>query len=160
MYYIVKNTEGKQGHWGGYSTKAKATTAAKNFNFDTVIVQSDKDPKRLLFEKVNNVWIDTERELSPKEIKALQNWEGLEDALELTELADSPSETFFIRALSTTNANAYSLLMNCFGTNKWDKRLHPALQMVKDSLPVQLTASELTQLNTILSDNGFNITIV
>lgn len=130
-----------------------------NYTFETVVVPSDKNPELVQFEKVNNVWVDTERALTPEEIKAQQDWEGLEDDLELIELEDSPNQTFFFRAITTQNQNAYALLLNCFGANKWDARLGPALQMVKEALPVALSANELAQLNTILSNRGFQITI-
>lgn len=58
-YYIVKNTEGVQGHWGAFDTQAEAET--QTFTFDTVIVSSEISPNRALFEKVGENWVVTER---------------------------------------------------------------------------------------------------
>lgn len=101
----------------------------------------------------------TPEQIERRYIQSL-DWNGLEDDLETVELVDTPSDTFFYRAITTTNQNAYALLLNCFGANRWDKRLGPALQLVKDSLPTPLTDNELIQLNTILANNNFNIVII
>lgn len=105
----------------------------------------------------------TAEEIERKFVNSL-DWKGLEDDLEKIELVDSAPEKFFERAItagaSSMGSTAYGLLLNCFGANQWHKRLGAALQMVKDNLPTPLTANELSQLNTILADNNFNITIV
>lgn len=167
-YFIIKkddkNIDDFVGHWGFSETLEGAQN--KSFKFETEIIESEIAPEKATFKYNNNseTWEVTERVLSATELKALQNWEGLEDDLELTILEDSlTDETFFQRAFSATNtpqgAGAYALLMNCFGANKWDNRLGPALQLVKNLLPVPLTENEVTQLNTILSNRGFQITI-
>lgn len=164
MHYIVKDTVGKEGHWGGFPTLQDAEAQAERLNFKTVIVQSDLDPELLIFERQpDGKVLAWERALTREEIKAKQDWKGLEDDLEFVELIDSFPETFFERALSviatSQGAGMYALLMNCFGANQWDKRLKPALQAVKDMLPTPLTNAELEQLNDILATRGFSIVI-
>lgn len=67
-YYIVKNTEGVQGHWGAFDTQEEAE--AQSFTFDTVIIQSDKTPERILFEKQSNgTWLDIEREKTSQDFE-------------------------------------------------------------------------------------------
>jgi len=178
MYHIVQNTTGKQHailSFSNYEDAKKAKNTQKIiirhedeveeiiFNTQAVIVESDFSPSFAIFEKINEEWVVTERELTPEEIKAKQDWKGLEDDLESVELIDSFPETFFERALSviatSQGAGMYALLMNCFGANQWDKRLKPALQAVKDMLPTPLTNAELEQLNDILATRGFSIVI-
>ena len=160
MHYIVKDTVGKQGHWGGFPTLQDAEAQAERLNFKTVIVQSDLDSKLLIFERQpDGKVLAWERALTREEIKAKQDWQGLENDLENITIKSKEVETFFIRAMQAQNANAYALLMNCFGVNKWDGRLGIALQLVKDSLLTPLTEEQTAQLNAILKNRGFDIEI-
>lgn len=76
-YFIVKNTEGLEGNWGIFDTQAEAEAeiagtktvirngkevVKPNFSFDAVVVASDKDPERVLFEKQpDDTWLPIER---------------------------------------------------------------------------------------------------
>ena len=169
MKYFILNNDQKEvgktyGAWGCYNTQAEAE--AIEYSFNAVVVPFDtQTPERAQFLYNGSEFVGEERALTTEEIKAAQNWEGLEDDLEGLELVDSPGETFFSRAFTDTPsnnniaANAYTLLLNCFGANKWDARLAFALPIVHANLNRSLTANETAQLNTILSNNGFNFTV-
>lgn len=84
-YYIVKDAEGLQSKWGIFDTQQEAEAKANgtktvirngeevtepNYSFNAVVVASDKTPDLVQFEKVNGVWIDTERALTAQDFAA------------------------------------------------------------------------------------------
>jgi len=97
-------------------------------------------------------------EKEKQEYLAGLNWGQLEDDLEQTPLPSSPTESYFLRAVTCQNPNAYALLMSCFN-GRWDARLEMALNGVKDSMPTPLTMADVDKLNAILANNNFDITI-
>lgn len=84
-YFIVRDSEGLQGNYGVFNTATEATEAAtgtktvirngqefeeSNFSFPVLMLSSDKDPKRVLFQKQpNGTWLDIE---PPKTIQDFQ----------------------------------------------------------------------------------------
>lgn len=114
---------------------------------------------------VNDYTAEQIAEFEKQRYIASLQWEQLEDDLETTFIPSTTDvndpmvgETFFERAITTTNPNAYSLLLNSI-TDKWDKRIGLALNLVKASLPIPLTNADVDKLNEILANNNFNITI-
>lgn len=115
--------------------------------------------------QLNDYTAEQIAEFEHQQYLASLQWEQLEDDLETTFIPSTTDEndpnvgeTFFERAITTTNPNAYSLLLNSI-TDRWDKRIELALNLVKASLPTPLTNADVDKLNEILANNNFNITI-
>ncbi|MBD1857701.1 MULTISPECIES: hypothetical protein [Leptolyngbya] len=93
--------------------------------------------------------------LSPEEIAVLNplhpNWEQLQASLRGTPL--------FGKAMGTTNVNAWSLLLFALGTSRNIDDLLFAVQQVRIGLAEDFTQAEIEELNTILADCDFEISL-